>query len=113
MKILFIFLQVTATFSGNNQHYQKPVNSIKKLPATIESLLQAIRSDNFKVPSVFLDSTNDKQRPRRIKLANDNFRNAKEKLGTVKDMISWDTLRYVHDDMRTMDISMILTTTNP
>ena len=103
MKILFIFLQVITALPGN---HPKQVNSIKDLPATVETLVSAIGSDNFQVPSAFLMTMDDlrtlnsqMKRPlseeelktryeRGLKRAHDRFRGLKEELGQTESMLS-------------------------
>src|ERR1041384_3716806 len=125
MKILFIFLQVITALPGN---HPKQVNSIKDLPATVETLVSAIGSDNFQVPSAFLMTMDDlrtlnsqMKRPlseeelktryeRGLKSAHDRFRGLKEELGQTESMLSWDTLSYTGENAHVMDIKISFNT---
>lgn len=115
MKILLLLFQVAVSDANSHQshHQERQINSTRDLPGTVQTLVTALGSDNFEVPSSFLTSKKEKNAERQIKIANDNFRNTKEKIGSVKDLISWDTIQYLHDNTRTMDITLLLNTINP
>src|ERR1044071_3659991 len=121
MSILFILLQVVTALPAN---HQKQVSSVKDIPRSVETLLNAIQSDNFQAPSVFimtideLRTLNIQTKANRsdeelkllydkgVKRANDRFRRLKEDLGKIQNLISWDTLTYFENNAKVMDFKL-------
>jgi hypothetical protein len=128
MKILFIFLQIVTALPAN---HQKQVNSVKDLPRTVETLVNAIQSDNFQAPSAFIMTLDELRtlniqskanrsdeelktlHERGIKRAHDRFRKLKEDLGQIQSLVSWDTLTYFESNVKVMDFKFVFNTIHP
>ncbi|MEI9917603.1 MAG: WG repeat-containing protein [Bacteroidota bacterium] len=110
MKILILLFQVTEALNPQPNRHQRQVNSVKDLPATVQTLVTAIKSGT-QAPTAFLPKK-ERATEKQIKRANDSFLNVKGKLGAIQSLASWDTLTYRRDNIKMMDLNLVFNPAN-